>query len=128
MTEQDGGSHAPDPANFMSALVTEHFTLQTASSATITEAGSRSTIYLSTLSSGLVAIGFASSSRTTLAALSFSMFPTVFAVGWFTYVRLIETAIENIVLSRRIELIRRHYAGIDERFQGLFAPNYGASR
>lgn len=127
MSDGDGGSQAPESAAFMNALVTEHFTAQTASSATITEGGSRATLYLSSLSSGLVAIGFASSSRKTLAALSFSVFPTVFAVGWFTYVRLIETALENIVLSRRIELIRRHYAGIDSRFRYLFAPNYGES-
>jgi hypothetical protein len=46
----------------MSALVTEHFVLQSAASSTISESGSRVAIYLSALSSGLVAIGFASSS------------------------------------------------------------------
>jgi hypothetical protein len=48
------------PPEFMSALVTEHFVLQGTSASTISEGGSRVSIYLSALSSGLVAIGFAS--------------------------------------------------------------------
>lgn len=45
------------PPEFMSALVTEHFVLQGTSSSTISESGGRVSIYLSALSSGLVAIG-----------------------------------------------------------------------
>jgi hypothetical protein len=41
----------------MSALTTEHFVLQTASSATVSESGARASIYLLSLSSSLVAIG-----------------------------------------------------------------------
>jgi hypothetical protein len=44
------------PPEFMSALVTEHFVLQSTASSTISESGSRVSIYLSALSSGLVAI------------------------------------------------------------------------
>jgi hypothetical protein len=58
--------------SFMSALVTEHFDLQSVSSSTIGESGSRAAIYLSALSSGLVAIGFASSLPRALAALAFT--------------------------------------------------------
>src|SRR5215469_1158003 len=56
------------PPEFMSALVTEHFALQSAASSTISESGNRVAIYLSALSGGLVAIGFASSSPHALAA------------------------------------------------------------
>jgi len=45
-------------AAFMSALVTEHFVLQTAASATVTEAASRTSLYVFSLSSSLVAMGF----------------------------------------------------------------------
>jgi len=72
------------PPEFISALVTEHFVLQSTASATISESGSRVAIYLSSLSSGLVAIGFASSSPRALAALAFTVLPTVFVLGWFT--------------------------------------------
>jgi hypothetical protein len=127
MTDETADRAPEEPPAFMSALVTEHFALQSVSSATISESGSRAALYLSALSSGLVAIGFASSSRRSLAALSFSVLPTVFILGWFTVVRLIETTVENIVCRRRIELIRRYYADIDPRHRAFFEADYRGS-
>jgi hypothetical protein len=124
MTDQTVDPVPEDPPAFMSALVTEHFALQSVSSATISESGSRAALYLSALSSGLVAIGFASSSRKSLEALSFSVLPTVFILGWFTVVRLVETSVENIVCRRRIELIRRYYATLDPRHRAFFEADY----
>lgn len=108
---------------FMSALVTEHFVLQSAASSTISESGSRVAIYLSALSSGLVAIGFASSSPHALAALAFTVLPTVFVLGWFTIVRLIDTSVANVVSLRRMELIRRYYASIASTAAAYFQPD-----
>jgi hypothetical protein len=110
----------------MSALVTEHFALQSISSATISESGSRAALYLSALSSGLVAIGFSSSHRRGLEALAFTVLPTVYILGWFTIVRLIDTSVQNIVSRRRIETIRRYYAGIDPRHAALFESDAAA--
>jgi hypothetical protein len=100
------------PPEFMSALVTEHFVLQSTASATISESGSRVAIYLSALSSGLVAIGFASSSPHALASLAFTVLPTVFTLGLFTIVRLIDTSLANIISLRRMEKIRAYYAAL----------------
>jgi hypothetical protein len=111
------------PPEFMSALVTEHFALQSAASSTISESGSRVAIYLSALSSGLVAIGFASSSPHALAALAFTVLPTVFVLGWFTIVRLIDTSVANVVSLRRIELIRQYYASIVPSAAAYFQPD-----
>jgi hypothetical protein len=107
------------PPEFMSALGTEYFVLQSTSSSTISESGSRVSIYLSSLASGLVAIGFASSSPRAFASLAFTVLPTVFILGWFTVVRLIDTSVANIVSLRRMELIRRYYAAL-----APFAPPY----
>ncbi len=112
LTEANG-AFSEEPPTFMSALVTEHFSLQSISSATISKSGSRASLYLSALSSGLVAIGFASSPRQDLEALAFSVLPTVFVLGWFTIVRLIDTSVQNLVGRRRIETIRQYYATID---------------
>jgi hypothetical protein len=49
-------------AALISALTTEHFVLQTAASSTISEAGTRSNLYVMVLSSSLVAMGFLSQS------------------------------------------------------------------
>ena len=111
------------PPEFMSALVTEHFVLQSTASATISESGSRVAIYLSSLSSGLVALGFASSSPHALAALSFTVLPTVFILGWFTVVRLVDTSVANIVSLRRMERIRRYYASIVPSAADYFAAD-----
>jgi hypothetical protein len=123
------------PPDFMSALVTEHFVLQSAASATISESSSRVAIYLSSLSSGLVALGFASSSPHALAALAFTVLPTVFILGWFTVVRLVDTSVANIVSLRRMERIRRYYASIvpgsaeyfeaDDSVTGTHGVSYG---
>ena len=91
MPDGDHGDLTEEPPAFMSALVTEHFSLQSISSATISESGSRAALYLSALSSGLVAIGFASSSRQDLEALAFSVLPTVFVLGWFTIMSVSST-------------------------------------
>jgi len=109
MTEPDPGKPPPE---FMSALVTEHFVLQGTSSSTVSESGSRVSIYLSALASGLVAIGFASGSRHALEALAFTVLPTVWVLGGFTIVRLIDTSVANVVSQRRMERITRFYASL----------------
>jgi hypothetical protein len=113
------GPDAVPPA-FMSALVTEHFVLQGTSSSTVSESGSRVSIYLSALSSGLVAIGFASGSRRALESLAFTVLPVVFVLGWFTTVRLIDTSVANVVSQRRMDRITRFYASLYPAGASLF--------
>jgi hypothetical protein len=101
------------PPEFMSALVTEHFVLQSVSSATISESSSRVTIYLSSLSSGLVAIGFASSSHKALAALAFTVLPTVFLLGWaflFTMASMV-IVVNSVLLGATVTLVGTLAAG-----------------
>jgi len=107
MTDPDSDKPPPE---FMSALVTQHFVLQGTSSSTISESGSRVSIYLSALSSGLVAIGFASGSHRALESLAFTVLPTVFMLGCFTVVRLIDTSVANAVAQRRMDRIAAYYA------------------
>lgn len=105
-------SEPSDTGALHSALGTELFVLQSAASSTISEAGTRSTIYLSTLSGGLVAVGFAGSSPSLLAVLTFTVFPTIFMLGWFTVVRLVDTSVENITARRRMAQIRAYFASL----------------
>jgi hypothetical protein len=103
----------PGAVALRSALGTELFVLQSAASSTISEAGTRSAIYLSTLSGGLVAIGFGSSSPSLLQVLTLTVLPTIFALGWFTVVRLVDTSVENIIARRRMRRIRQYFASLD---------------
>lgn len=107
-----GGEPDPGAVALNGALGTELFVLQSVAGSTIAEAGTRSTIYLATLSSGLVAIGFAGGSPALLATLTFTVLPTIFMLGWFTVVRLVDTSVENITVRRRMLRIREHWAGL----------------
>lgn len=64
---------------FVSALTTEHFVLQSASSTTVTESAARASIYVMSLSSSLVAIGFASQSREAFGPLVAAVVPALFS-------------------------------------------------
>lgn len=111
----------PDVSALNSAVGTELFVLQSAASSTISEAGTRSSIYLSTLSSGLVAIGFAANSPALIGVLAFTVLPAIFALGWFTVVRLVDTSVENITARRRMERIREYFVGLHPRGSELIA-------
>jgi hypothetical protein len=123
------------PPEFINALGSEYFVLQSTASSTISESGSRVSIYLSSLASGLVALGFSSSSPRAFALLAFTVLPTVFVLGWFTIVRLIDTSVANIVSLRRMEMIRAYYAalapvappyfGADDAAAGQYGIRYG---
>jgi hypothetical protein len=116
------------PPEFMSALVTEHFVLQGISSATTSEGGSRVSIYLSALSSGLVAIGFASSSHRALESLAFTVLPVVFILGSFTIVRLTDTSVSNVVSQRRMDMITAYYASVHPPLATYFGPGGAPAR
>jgi len=108
---------------FISALTTEHLTLQTAASGTITEAASRASLYVFSLSSSLVAMGFVSRSPATFWPFAAAILPALFILGLFTIVRLIDTGIENQQFLRRIARIRSYYATLTPEAADLFAAN-----
>jgi hypothetical protein len=106
---QDNTSSSDRQTAFMSALVTEHFVLQTAASATVTEAASRTSLYVFSLSSSLVAMGFVSQFPQTFRLFAAAILPSLFALGVFTTVRLVDNGIENQQFLRGIARIRGYY-------------------
>ena len=97
---------------FMSALVTEHFVQQSAASATISESSSRASLYLLSLSSSLVALGFATQSKEAFPYFAAGILPAIFILGIFSFVRVTDTAMANLNSLRAIVRIRRFYAGL----------------
>src|SRR5215211_4949190 len=101
-----------DPAQLLTALSTEHFTLQGARSQTMSESSARASIYVFSVSSALVALGF-------LAQLSkvgdlFNVFaltvlPTLYLLGSVTFVRLVECGAEDFRYGLAINRIRGYY-------------------
>jgi hypothetical protein len=112
-------------AAFMSALTTEHFVLQTAASATVTEAAARASLYVFSLSSSLVAMGFASRSTETFRPFAAAILPALFVLGLFTIVRLVDTGIENQQLLRAIARIRGYYRTLTPEAAEFFSAESG---
>jgi hypothetical protein len=101
----------PDRAELLAILNTEYFVLQGVSGASISESSSRSSLYLLTLSSGLVSMGFVLGASTDVfGAFAAVALTTVFTLGWFTVARLIDTTIENLRALRGMARIRAAYA------------------
>jgi hypothetical protein len=116
-----------DKQKLLTALTTEHFTLQGARSQTISESAGRSSMYLFSVSSALVALGFvtqAAGGDDVFQLFSLTVLPTVYFLGRFTFVRLVEISIEDMRYGRAINRIRHYYlelAGDDARYFAMSA-------
>ncbi|HET6868672.1 MAG TPA: hypothetical protein VFH80_22355 [Solirubrobacteraceae bacterium] len=91
---------------------TEHFNLQTARSTTVSEANGRASIYLAALSSNLIALAFKGQmSRLGAAFYAFALIllPVLGFVGLVTFLRLVQSSIEDIAYAHRIAALRDLY-------------------
>jgi len=107
-TAAESADHLDRPAAFFSALLTEHFVLESARSITVSESSSRSSLYLTTLSSSLVAFGFLAHTPFALGFLA-AIIPVIVLLGVFTYERLVETSLEDVAALAAMQRIRRYY-------------------
>ena len=106
----------------LTTLTTEHFTLQGARASTIGESTARANIFVFALSSTLVALGFIG--QVTDLGDAFRIFalvvlPTLYALGVFTFVRLVESSVEDLYYGRAVNRIRSYYRrelGEDARY------------
>jgi hypothetical protein len=112
----------PDPP-LLSALTTEHFVLQSAINATVSEAAARSSLYMMALSSSLVAVGFLAQSSDALMPFLAVVLPTLFVLGLFTIIRLIDTALENQQYLAGIARIHRQYRALSPAAAEVFAAH-----
>jgi len=109
----------------LSALTTEHFNLQTARMGTIAEANGRSTLYLGTLSSAVIAIAFIGQANELgggFYLFALTLLPTVFLLGVFTYLRLVQTSIEDVVYMLGGFRIREYFVRLDPKAAPFFPP------
>ena len=96
----------------VTVMTTEHFVLQTARSAGITETVGRAAIYLAAVSSGLIALAFVGQlSRLGAAFYVFGLvlLPTLAFVGVTTFDRALRNGVEDVQLAERINRIRQFY-------------------
>ena len=107
---RESASALPDRSSaFFSALLTEQFVQQSVRGVTVSESSGRASLYMFTLSSALIAYGFLADTDVAAAYLGVVL-PIVFLLGTFTWERLVQTALENIIAVGAIQRIRRYYA------------------
>ena len=107
------GAPDPDPVQLLTALTTEHFTLQGARSQTMSETSARASIYMYSVSSVLVALGFVSQVAdgigTVFNVFALTVLPAIYFLGCATYLRLVECSAEDLRYGIAINRIRGYY-------------------
>ena len=101
-----------DRQALLTALTTEHFTLQGARGSTISESTSRAALFVGALSTTLVALGLIAQAADVGSA--FDVFalvalPTLYVLGTFTFARLVESSVEDLQYGRAINRVRAYY-------------------
>jgi hypothetical protein len=107
----------------VSMATTEHFNLQTARAATISEANGRASIYLAALSSNLIALAFIgqmSRLGTAFYAFSLLLLPVLAFVGVVTFQRLVQSSLEDIAYAQRIARVRNLYMALVPELEAHF--------
>ena len=107
----DQADSDPRPAA-VTFVTTEHFTLQGARSSTIAEATGRATMFLGTVSGGLIALGLIATAAGVGAAFyafGLILLPTLAFVGLVTFDRVLQSGIEDHGYTRRIARLRGYY-------------------
>jgi len=99
--------------------------LQTASNATTSEVGTRASLYIFSLSSSLVAMGFASRSPEIFVPFVAIVLPALFLLGVFTVVRLVDSNLENMQFLTGIARIRSYYRRLTPEAADHFAAESG---
>jgi hypothetical protein len=99
----------------VSFATTEHFNLQTARAATVSEANGRASIYLAAVSSNLIALAFIgqmSRLGTAFYAFALILLPVLAFVGVVTFQRLVQSSIEDIAYAQRVARMRAFYLDV----------------
>jgi hypothetical protein len=103
----------PDPHSAaVSFVTTEHFTLQGARSSTIAESVGRATMFLTSVSGGLVALGLVATAAhigTTFYAFGLVLLPTLTFIGLVTFERGVQSGVEDYGYALRIARLRAYY-------------------
>ena len=102
---------------------TEHFTLQTARGATISETNGRASLFLGAVSAGLVAFAFAGqTSPTSLYVFGLVLFPVLSFLGLTTFRRALQASIADTLYLLRINRLRRFYVDHAPQLAAYLAP------
>jgi hypothetical protein len=112
-----------DSQQLLTALTTEHFTLQGARSQTMSESSARASVYVFSVSSALVALGFIgqiSEVGDVFNVFALTVLPTLYLLGAVTFVRLVECGAEDFRYGLAINRLRHYYKEVAGERANLF--------
>jgi hypothetical protein len=117
MTSDDAGtppvSDADDRrAAFEAGLGNEYFALQGLRASSIAEAGTRATLYFTTLTGTVLALGFLAGNTDAVRQVAYAALPIVVVLGLLSFLRLVEISIEDVRALQAINRIRGYFAGL----------------
>lgn len=123
----------PPSDKVLSALTAEYFALHGARSSTISDSAGRAALFLGAVSTTLIAIAFIgqiSALGTVFFLFALTILPTMFFLGLVTYVRALQSAVEDAIFAWAAQRIRTVFASIEPQWQRCFAltegdPRYG---
>ncbi len=116
-------------ARTLTALTTEHFTLQGTRASMTAESLGRATIYLGSLSATLVVLALVAQgahSPAEFRIFALAILPAIVFLGVATFVRIVETAVEDNIAAMAINRIRGYYlelAGEEARAYFALGPH-----
>lgn len=99
----------------MQVFTTVHYNLQSARATTISESNGRAGIFMSTVSSTLIALGFvgqASNMGIAFSVFALVLFPALIFLGIATFDRVLQSSIEDTIYARGISRIYHYYSEI----------------
>src|SRR5436305_3969055 len=104
-------------------MTTEHYNLQSARSLATSEAAGRSSLFLSTVSIGLVAlalVGQVSALGRAFIVFALVLFPSLFFLGLVTFQRTFQIALADFIYTRGMNRIRHLYVELAPQVQDYF--------
>ncbi len=99
-------------SHLVSIITTEHYTLQTGRSMTISEANGRASLFVGAVSSGLIALTFVgqiSHLGTAFFVFSLVVIPTLVFMGLITFARVMQSGGTDYLYARGINRLRHLY-------------------
>jgi hypothetical protein len=110
---------------FETGLATEYFALSGLRSSSIAEAGTRATMFFTTLTGTVLALGFLAGSTDAVVPVAYAALPIVIVLGVLSFLRLVEISVEDVAALRSINRIRSYYGGLVPEGAEYFPPPAG---
>jgi hypothetical protein len=99
-------------AAFESALGGEYFALNGLRANTTSEANARASLFFTTLTGTLLALGFLAGNTEAAVPVAYAAVPTVGLLGVLSFLRLVEVAVLDVRALQEINRIRSHWASM----------------